>query len=107
MLLRRSPLGGVLGKDTLVSDPQVTAALLSTVLQEPHIHTGCLQVMLPVGQTSQVTAVGRCKAEYDDEMPEVDEAWSSMDFILWLIQGGEHGWLSDLLHHVHLLNVKT
>ncbi|XP_023279823.1 forkhead box protein N1-like isoform X1 [Seriola lalandi dorsalis] len=58
-----------LRKDSLVSDPQVTTAALSTTpaLQYSHVQTSCLQVTPPVSQTSEVTAVGRCKAEYQVE----------------------------------------
>lgn len=57
-----------LREDTLVLDPQVTSATLSPTptLQDPHIQT-CVQVLPPVGQTSGVKAVARCKAEYEDD----------------------------------------
>ncbi|XP_029372805.1 forkhead box protein N1 isoform X2 [Echeneis naucrates] len=61
----------VLRKDSLVSDPQVTTAALSTssTLQYSHVQTSCLHDTHPVSQMSDVTAVGRCKEEDVDEDP--------------------------------------
>ncbi|XP_040902772.1 forkhead box protein N1 [Toxotes jaculatrix] len=58
-----------LREDNLVLDPPVTTTTPSTTpaLQDPHIQTICLQVTPPVNQTSGVTPVGRCKADYEDE----------------------------------------
>ncbi|XP_044059238.1 forkhead box protein N1 isoform X2 [Siniperca chuatsi] len=58
-----------LREDSLVSDPQVTTTTPFTTcaLQDHHVQTSCLQVSSPVIQTPEVTAVGRRKAEYEDE----------------------------------------
>ncbi|XP_078102410.1 forkhead box protein N1 isoform X1 [Sander vitreus] len=58
-----------LQEDSLLSDPQFTTTTPSTTsaLQDHSVQTSCLQATPPVGQTSEVTAVGRRKAEYEDE----------------------------------------
>uniref|UniRef100_A0A4W6DNK9 Forkhead box N1 n=1 Tax=Lates calcarifer TaxID=8187 RepID=A0A4W6DNK9_LATCA len=53
-----------LREDSLVSDPHGSTA---PALRDPHTQTSCLQVAPPVSQMSELTAVARCKAEYEDE----------------------------------------
>lgn len=58
-----------LRKDSMVSDSQVTTTTRSTTcaLQDHHVLNSCLQVSPPVSQTPEVMAVGRQKAECEDE----------------------------------------
>eukprot|EP00064_Thunnus_orientalis_P006162 superscaffoldBa00000629_g6178 len=59
-----------LQQDSLVSDSQVVSTTIPSTtssLQDPNVHTSCLQVMPPVSLTSEVATIGRCKAEYEYE----------------------------------------
>ncbi|XP_032368192.1 forkhead box protein N1 isoform X1 [Etheostoma spectabile] len=58
-----------LQEDSLLSDPQFTTTTPSSTsaLRDHSIQTSCLQATPPVGQTSEGTAFGRRKAEYEDE----------------------------------------
>lgn len=47
----------------------------------------------------------RTKTQTEDKILSRMAAWTGC--ILWLFRSGEFGRVSDLLHHVHLLNVKT
>ncbi|XP_026153219.1 forkhead box protein N1 isoform X2 [Mastacembelus armatus] len=58
-----------LREDSLVSDPQVTTTTPSSSCapHDLHMQTSCLQLTPPVSQTSEVTAIGRHKVEYEEE----------------------------------------
>ncbi|KAM7413258.1 hypothetical protein PAMA_020574 [Pampus argenteus] len=59
-----------LQQDSLVSESQVVStATVSTTssLQDPHVQSSCLQATPPVSLTSEMAAIGRCKAEYKYE----------------------------------------